>query len=80
MATVTVTETAVGVAVIMARNEFGQDSVRMSASSVTDVPQVAGRVMADVDITATLTAPQLAIVKQVLDFIQAKAKSQWSIP
>jgi hypothetical protein len=80
MATVTVTETGVGVTVSMSRSESGVDSVSMTAASVTDVPQVAGRSMPVADITATLTAPQLVIVKQVLDFIQAKAKAAWQIP
>jgi len=79
MATVTVTETGVVVSVTMGRSG-GVDSVVMGATSLTDVPAISGRVLQDVDITATLTAPQKAIVKQVLDFIEAKAKATWSIP
>jgi hypothetical protein len=79
MATVTVTETDVNINVEMIRDRDG-DFVKYSAMSVTDAPIIRGREVMDVDVTATLTAPQLATVKQVLDFIEAKAKAAWNIP
>lgn len=79
MASVTVTETGVAINVEMIRDANG-DAVKYSAMSITDVPIIKGREVMDVDITSELTAPQLAVVKQVLDFIEAKAKAAWDIP
>lgn len=79
MATVTVTETGVTVVVRMARGEDG-DIVSYSAQSITDIPQATGRHTMGVDITSTLTPAQAAVVKSVLDFIEAKAKAEWNIP
>jgi hypothetical protein len=79
MASVTVTETGVNINVEMIRDQSG-DTVKYSAMSITDVPIIKGREVMDVDITAELTVEQLAVVKSVLDFIEAKAKAEWDIP
>ena len=78
MATVTVTETGVSIQVTMTRGEDRVDRVTYTAVSLTDVPLIAGRAARDVPIA--LNAPQAAVVKQVLDFIEGLAKAAWNIP
>lgn len=80
MATVTVTETDVVLQVTMTRDEAGADRVFLTANSITDQPLVAGRIIRDTDITADLTTGQMTVVRQVLDFLEARMKAQWSIP
>jgi hypothetical protein len=79
MATVTFTETGVALQVGLTRSELGNDFVHATAVSITDSEFSNGRVMRNYDLTPTLTAPQLAMVKSVLDFVESKVKAQWNI-
>jgi len=78
MATVTVTETGVVLQVTLTRDEVGADKVTYTAVSLTNVPEVQGRVVREVPMA--LDAGQAAYIKTVLDFIETLAKATWSIP
>ena len=79
MASITITETGVTLQVKMDRDELGNDFVHATAVSITDSEFSDGRVIRDYDLTPTLTAPQLATVKSVLDFVEAQVKTLWDI-
>jgi hypothetical protein len=79
MASITITETGVTLQVKMDRDELGNDFVHVTAVSIVDSEFSDGRVLRDLNLTPALTAPQLATVKSVLDFVEAQVKTLWDI-
>lgn len=84
MASVTVTETGVRTQVNLYRNMNGTPAggtgVTISGWSITDVPEIRGRVDLDEDVSALLTPQQLATIKAVLDIAEQYLKNKWNIP
>ena len=84
MATVTVSETGVRTQVNLYRNynnvPAGGVGVTISGWSITDVPEIRGRVVLDEDVTALLTPQQLAQFDAILDIAEQYLKNKWNIP
>lgn len=84
MATVTVTETGVRTQVNMYRNMNGAAAdgllVTVSGNSITNIADIPGRMVRDVDVTDALTAQQKAAADALMDAAEAYLKTLWNIP
>ncbi len=84
MASVTITETAVRTQVNIYRNMNGVApagvGVTVSGWSLTDHPELPGRMSLDEDVTALLTPQQLAQFDAILDIAEQYLKNKWNIP